>query len=356
MSTESRRISKILDIFKAIPSNSFFDRKATTGLDDLDDCAVIPVSDETEIVIGSDFVRGAGFNLFKEGLLNWEDIGYYLIGANASDIAAMGARPIGSVAVVRYTKQMDDSEFESIMRGIIIACKDFNMPLLGGDTGGYDCSVLSATAIGACPIGKSLLRANGKTGDQIYLTGDVGLAGAAMAYFLRLKKQSVFFSKEEESILLSAWKKIRPAIAQGMALIENDLSTCAIDTSDGLRAACRQIAEPSGLDAVLMPDEVPIAPLAKKVAEKLSIDPLLFAISDSVDFRLVFTSPLSHQEKLISIFRENEWFLRKIGELSEPISENPQVLFQTKNGLIPAGGVEWDQNDSLSVDRLKKSK
>ena len=69
---------------------------------DADDCAVYDLPGNLSLVVGMDFIRGTKFTLFREEYLNYFDIGYYLVVANLSDIAAMGATPIGLTTVVRY--------------------------------------------------------------------------------------------------------------------------------------------------------------------------------------------------------------------------------------------------------------
>src|SRR5262245_33206740 len=128
MSKESRRIQAILGLVEKWPAVAGAGIEATIGLSALDDCAVVPISPEWDLVVGTDFVRGTGFYLFKQGVLGFEDIGFYLIGANASDLAAMGASPLGAVVVTRYTSEMSDSEFEQIMRGIVRASAEFCLP------------------------------------------------------------------------------------------------------------------------------------------------------------------------------------------------------------------------------------
>ena len=202
MSIESRRIKIIIELLSKYYSESESGFIASTGLEALDDCAVIPISKDYELIIGSDFIRGEGFTLYRKGVISLEDIGFYLIAANASDLAAMGALPVGVTVVFRYTQNMTDDDFSKVMIGVMKACKEFKLPLLGGDTGGYEKSVLSACAIGVCPRGRSLLRSKGKTGDSIYVTGDVGGAGAALSYFARIKDYGVQLTKSEEEELL----------------------------------------------------------------------------------------------------------------------------------------------------------
>src|SRR5918992_3826419 len=189
MSKERRRIDGILELVKSFPSVCKAGLPASVGLEGLDYCAVVPVGNGFDLIIGSDFVRGEEFHLYRAGMLNRQDIGYFLIGANASDLAAMGAAPLGIVVAFRYTPEMSDEEFGEIMEGVCKACADFGMPLLGGDTGGYPLSVLSAAALGTCPSGRALLRSGGREGDKLFLTGDVGTAGAAIRYFINTPEE-----------------------------------------------------------------------------------------------------------------------------------------------------------------------
>ena len=247
MNKEKRRINSILELALRNPVIAKSGLKALVGLQDLDDCAVIPLNSKNDLVIGSDFIRGTGFYLFKKKIMDWKDIGYYLIGANVSDIAAMGASPIGAVVVCRYTDTMTDKEFNAVMEGVIEACKDFKTPLLGGDTGSHDLCTLAATAFGICKKNHALLRSKAKDGDLLCLTGSIGLAGAALAYFsnkISLRKR---LSKKKERELANSWKRIKPSINQSIFLSRKGLSQCAIDTSDGLLESCEQLSSSSSL-------------------------------------------------------------------------------------------------------------
>src|SRR5579864_1452785 len=88
------------------------------GALDADDCAVYNIGGNLSLVVGMDFIRGTKFTLFREQYLNYFDIGYYLVVANLSDIAAMGATPIGLTTVVRYPDQLSDNDFAEIIQGI----------------------------------------------------------------------------------------------------------------------------------------------------------------------------------------------------------------------------------------------
>jgi thiamine-monophosphate kinase len=67
--------------------------RLTIGADRKDDCAAYDIYNPVTLVVGTDYVRGPKFALYELGLLSDFDIGYYVVAANVSDIAAMGARP-----------------------------------------------------------------------------------------------------------------------------------------------------------------------------------------------------------------------------------------------------------------------
>src|SRR5260370_27984674 len=104
------------------------------GADAKDDCAAYDIDKPVTLVVGSDYVRGPKFALYEMGLLSNFDIGYYLVAANISDIAAMGAAPIGVVTVVRYPNDLHDEEFKLILAGLHQAATHLRALQLGGPT------------------------------------------------------------------------------------------------------------------------------------------------------------------------------------------------------------------------------
>jgi thiamine-monophosphate kinase len=336
---EARRVRGVIDILRACPAKPRAGFDATVGVSELDDCAVIPITPDLDLVIGSDFVRGEGFRLYKLGLLSPFDVGYYLIGANASDLAAMGAKPIGVTVVYRYADNSTDAHFNEIMSGVARACQDFEMPLLGGDSGTYESPVLAASAFGTCPHGRALLRSRGRPGDALILSGTIGVAGAAFAYFGSDALKDNPISEASTCELLRPWRRVSPALDQGQSLVELRLSTCGIDTSDGLKTACNQLAAASGVDVVLCLDALPIPDCVYEVARVLNSDPISLACGDSVDFRLLFTVEKSRVGEVRALFTKNNWPMYEIGELTEP-SEQPSAYLRTVDTLIEIPGRE----------------
>jgi len=323
------------------------------GANDRDDCAVLEIGGEFDLVIGSDFVRGTGFFLFAEHILSYEDVGWFLAAANISDIAAMGARQAGLVVAIRWSTDLTNDQWREIHKGISGACSAFGAPLLGGDSGGYSHEVLSATAIGLVKKGKSLLRSNGKSGDRLFLTGTVGAAGAAVAYFTRGRHQGLLVDASMENRLANAWRRVTPAVQQGVWIAESGAGRCAIDTSDGLKAGLLEIAKRSNVDVVVSPAAIPVDRAARAVAELMGLGVLELAMSDSVDFRLLFTVPDANVSVVVQEFAQRGWELYEIGCLREPAG-TPRVVHNASGGEHEIPGIPWEQSDVATVDRLHR--
>jgi thiamine-monophosphate kinase len=339
MDTETRRLGIVLETLRRYPTASAAGIEAIIGPMVLDDCAVLPFNSDYDLVVGSDFVRGEGFNLFKRNLLTRRDVGYYLVGANVSDLAAMGAAPLGVTVVYRYTETTSDESFREVMEGVVTACRDMQCPLLGGDTGAYETNVLSAAAIGLCPRGRALLRSRGQPGDRLLVTGNVGTAAAAVAYFNQMSRASR--SRELEEELLAPWRTVSPAIAQGRFLVDSSLSVCGLDTSDGLLASCTILGRSSQCDVVLASTAIPVAESVRAVAHAMNWDILALALAVSVDFRLLFTAKPSDVVRLRSAFVSRGWPLFEIGELRQRASPILQVILSDGTHEQPATALTW---------------
>ncbi|MBC8484759.1 MAG: hypothetical protein H8D45_01800, partial [Bacteroidetes bacterium] len=186
-STESVRLQILREILttgeESVLSVGHSNAIIAAGVTAFDDCAIVDINNTTSLVIGMDFIRGTGFDMFELGIMDYYDVGYYLIIANLSDVASMGAQPIGITTVVRYPKDMTDNQFRDIFRGMKDASDKYNVPIIGGDTGGYQLTVVAATAFGITDKGKYLLRSGVQQGDILCVTGNIGIPVTALAYF-----------------------------------------------------------------------------------------------------------------------------------------------------------------------------
>ncbi|MET8525606.1 thiamine-phosphate kinase [Micromonospora sp. NPDC005172] len=344
-SDEPTRVAKLVGAFLTGQSGSVLgdgqgpNATLTVGADARDDCAVYDIDGPVTLVVGSDYVRGPKFALYEQGLLTNFDIGYFVVAANLSDIAAMGAAPIGVLTVVRYPNDLDDDAFLDIMAGINQACADSGTLNVGGDIGNAERIVLSASAIGLCRTGTALTRQGARPGDYLCVTGACGSAGSAVAYFPKRSANGWTLPDNLEQDLLEGWRRPRARVAEGRVLSTGGYATACQDTSDGLKATIEQLAAASGVGFDVNEDDVAIHPAVSAVAKLIGSDDITLAMSASADFQLAFTVPAEKLDACRDEFARKGLTFDVIGRATTPESG---VAFIGRDGTrhsLP--GVAW---------------
>lgn len=257
------------------------------GVADQDDCAAVEVEGRQVLVFGSDYVRGPKFSLYEHGYLSNYDIGWYLAGANLSDVAAMGAQPIGLLSVLRYPKDLPDEDFAAVLQGVRDCCASVGAANLGGDIGTAERMILSASAFGVTEPGGVLARSAARPGQVVLLTGPTGIAGAAMKYLT--STTSIELDESELEVALRPWRRVAPRVSHGRLISRTPGAGACIDTSDGLAGALHQVSAASGVAIEIDQALIPIDSLVSRISTLLGVDVLDLVCGDSVDFELVAT-------------------------------------------------------------------
>lgn len=241
-----------------------------------DDAAVLAVPFPGQLLVSIDLlVEGVHMDLSLGSLA---DAGWKAIAVNASDIAAMGGRPLHVVAGIAAPPGTD---LDAIGEGMVEACSTYGIALVGGDlsTGG---SVMLAVAItGTCDGREPVLRSGAKAGDVIWVTGPLGASAAGLECLRsrragRLLEQGAPGSSLEH--LVRAYRRPLARVREGMAAATAG-ATAMIDVSDGLSKELDHIGSDSGVGIRL--DFVPAAEGAS----------LAQALGGGEDYELVFTAP-----------------------------------------------------------------
>ena len=106
---------------------------------------------------------------------------------NVSDLASMGADNIGFLLNIAIPKDTLLDDFDELICGVIKACDDYDIPLIGGDTNQANEIIISGTAIGQVDKDKALMKYGFKKGDLVCITGEIGLAALGFE-LLNLRK------------------------------------------------------------------------------------------------------------------------------------------------------------------------
>lgn len=312
------------------------------GLAAGDDAAVLHCEGVFDLVVSSDYVRGSKFRLFEAGALRLYDIGYYLVAANLSDIAAMGAAPVGVLTVVRYPDDMTDEQLGELLRGIADSARAHGTAVIGGDTGSAERLVLAATALGACQPGRALTRAGARPGDGVWVTTPLGLAGVALHRWMRGENRDGL-TKDDIDQLLLPWRQPWARLDLGRTLVEHSLASACLDVSDGLLAALENLTSASGVGAEIDGDNFPVHPLVSRLAKDWGVDPLDASVSASVDFALLFTVPPQHEPRMALLANSIENPPMRIGV----IRGGSGVTVLRRGRYTEMQGLSWDHTTSV---------
>lgn len=227
--------------------------------------------------------------------LSAADVGYKAIAASVSDVCAMGATP--SWATLALSLPQERSGWvESFAAGLAEACAAFGVALVGGDTTASPGPVVVSVTMGGDLLGRAWLRSGAGVGDDLWVTGTLGSAGAGW----RLQAPS--------ASALASLRRPVPPVAFGRALARQQLVTAAMDLSDGLAADLVRLCAASGRSARL---DLTALPLDTALPDALD-----HALRGGEDYQLLFTARPRHREALLAAARVADVRLTHIGAMT----------------------------------------
>ena len=259
---------------------------AARGL--MDDAAVLPVGDQSLVLTHDMLVEGVHFLPDDPA----DSVAWKLVSVNMSDLAAKGATPLG---VLTGHGMGGDPAWDTLfVEGLADALHHYAVPLLGGDTVAMPAGApitLGLTAIGLAPGCGAPARNGAQIGDDIWVCGPIGDAGAGLA----LRRGELAFGL---AALHDAYLRPSPSIPLGQDLAP--LVTAMADVSDGLLIDARRIADASGCGMAIRLEAVPLSQ-AYLMAIPESLDGRMRAVTAGDDYRLLFTASADHRAAIEAV-------------------------------------------------------
>ncbi len=234
-----------------------------------DDAAIVPFRG-TNLLLTTDMLHRESD--FPTGTTP-RTIGWRSVAVSLSDLAAMGAQPLG-VLLALADESLDEKLVSGILDGALACCKECATHLVGGDIDRQRELTLVSTGVGEA---RSPVRRDGaRIGDLICVTGELGRTAAGM---------NLFSAGEMEAA--NELFCFPPRISWGMKLAY--LATSMIDISDGLAHSLHLLAAQGGVGFQVEWERLPIhhVLLEQTSADKLR-DAVLFT---GEDYELLFTVP-----------------------------------------------------------------
>lgn len=212
---------------------------------------------------------------FRRSWLPPEDIGYHAAAGALSDLAAVASRPIGVLASLALGPGDEEEVGRAVMAGVARAAADVGAIVLGGDlTRSPGPIVLDITALG--DVGAAVLRSGAQPGDEVWVTGRLGAAAAAVRAWLS--------DEPPDPEARSAYARPTPRTREASWLADRSIPTAMIDLSDGIAGDAGHIAAASGVRVVVRAAALPIAAAAD------GADAIALAAAGGEDYELCFTA------------------------------------------------------------------
>lgn len=234
-------------------------------------------------------------------------IGWMTVMVNMSDIAAVGATPIGILISEAFTSTLDQKYISKIQEGIEAACRMCNAFVLGGDISSADQLSLTGCAIGMLDGKKFLSRVGCKPGDLIYSTGKLGKGnGFALQKFNQIGDYIINYKPVARLI-------------EGKSLLE--VANCCMDTSDGTISTLDQIMSLNNCGIKLDKNwELKVDEDSLKICRQLEIPSWFLLAGYHGEFELIFSIDPNSEQNLLSNCIQNDWQPIKIGAaIDEPV-------------------------------------
>ena len=284
-----------------------------------DDAAVLSYPIDKQVLVTTDLLlEGVHFDLVYTPL---KHLGYKAAVVNFSDIYAMNGTPKQITVSLGVSKRFSVEDMEQLYAGIRLACENYNVDIVGGDTtSSLTGLTISITCIGEADKDKVVYRNGAQETDLICVSGNLGAAYMGLQLLEREKK-----------VLTGTDKDVQPDFAGREYILERQLKpearkdiieklteagiqpTSMMDISDGLSSELMHICKQSNKGCRVYEEHLPIDYQTAAMAEEFNMNLTTCALNGGEDYELLFTVPLACHEKVKEISD-----IRLIGHITKP--------------------------------------
>jgi thiamine-monophosphate kinase len=270
------------------------------ALDLSDDAALLDPPAGKQLVLAADAMV-AGVHFLPEDPPG--TIGRKLLRVNLSDLAAMGAAPLGYLMTCAFARGTEDGWIAAFVAGLAQDQAEFGLSVLGGDTVSTPGPAsFSLTILGTVAPGAALRRQGARPGDEVWVSGTIGDGALGLlALTGRLPP---------DPYLAERYRLPRPRLALGQALA--GIARAAMDVSDGLAQDLGHLARAAGCGAELLADAVPLSGPARVA---LAVDPALLPriLGGGDDYELLFAADPADAPRVLAAGAATQTPVTRIG-------------------------------------------
>ncbi|WP_228236754.1 thiamine-phosphate kinase [Allomuricauda sp. M10] len=258
-----------------------------------DDAAVMDFKDKKVVVSTDMLVEGVHFDLSYMPL---KHLGYKSVMVNLSDIYAMNAKATQITISMAVSNRFPLEALEEFYQGVALACKMYNVDLVGGDTTSSNKGmIISVTAIGSADASQIVYRKGSKPNDLLVVTGDLG--GAYLGLQVLEREKEVYKVNPNNQPDLEPYsylveRQLKPEARKDMVELLEKLEvkpTSMIDISDGLSSEILHLCKHGGVGCNLFENKIPLDPSVISTCEEFKMDSTMVALGGGEDYELLFT-------------------------------------------------------------------
>ncbi len=306
-----------------------------------DDAAVVTTQPGRSLIVTTDvLVDGVHFS---DQTTAPEDAGWRAAAANLSDLAAMGAVPLGITVGLGLPGTTAVSWVEGLYRGLTACLNQYDTSIVGGDICRSPVISVAITAFGDVDPQQILRRSAARPGDAIVVTGPHGASRAGLELLLH-PELGHSLSASDRAALITAHQRPTPRFdvvkwlssPSRFPTFAAPIAIAAMDSSDGLADAVVQICRASGVGAQIARHCIPLPPALTRW-----VDPdraLEWALYGGEDFELVLCLPLDWATALVEALGEGAAIVGTITaepgvRLVDLAGTHPDILLSLEQGF-----------------------
>ncbi len=266
-----------------------------------EDCSVLDFG-EYVCVLSTDPITGAA-----------SEVGRLAVHISCNDVAANGVEPLGLLMTIMAPEGTAVEEIRQVVTQAAEQAASLKVEIIGGHTEitpAVNRLVVSTTAIGRAPKGKTVNSSGAETGNRIIMTKWAGLEGTAiLAYDL----ESRLKGKVGSTVLSRArsFMEFISVVKEGIIGGRNGATAMHDVTEGGVLGALWEIAEASGTGMRVYRDKIPVREETRVICEELGLDPLKLISSGC----MIITC--KNSDRMLNALKETGIQAVEIGEIIE---------------------------------------
>src|SRR5438093_2661707 len=297
-----------------------------------DDAAVVePARNRLEVLSVDALVEGVHFD---RTFTPPAAVGHRALAVNLSDLAAMGAAPRLALLSLALPAALPIADFDQMISGLTALAARHRVHVAGGNlTRSPGPLMIDVTVVGTVKRRQALTRGGARPGDELWVTGTIGAAAAGLQ-MLKAAKGATTDGTEtngghgqtgspcppSSSVPSVGEHCIRhylypePRVRIGSLLGRNRAATACMDLSDGLADGVHQIAEASGVGAIIDAGALPVESAAREWFDRRGTDAVVAAATCGDDYELLFSVRPRDGRRLAAALRQGDAPLTRVGQ------------------------------------------